>query len=511
MKYSLLLLSLLLLSSCMKQESNELYKNKDAPGSISEKISYHSGYEIHHEKDGSTTLIAGSEKNTCPPGMHPKWLDGCVDDPSYCPEWQTLTGFAGTAFCAKSDDTRSYYERLWSQCAEDSFWYAGCIASITHMQSRWYRLALSETCAENFKIEWYTVVGWLTWCAPSDTYYQKLRASCAEDSCCLSSVNTMEQWRFIEASDGKCTDKLAPNMQRCPTSKTWCQYDFLVKDFWSGFTLEQTDDETILSYSGKVIKTWSHTPPKEVPFVWDEACDIVRKKFEILTRIETTEPLGEIKQRLWDAPLQKDKRECMKEYFWNSAINVEAVDTRFYRISRSYYEWFDFWIYDTIHGNIQRWVGDSIESISSSLTGISLITSQERWEWSDTITLYDSKFSQILSQNTITDINYKLEKYIGNILNKKWWIILKNIELVYKSNWSNYRYEIYTWLVEPKYCKPQQLECEWKKFLVIMVDGNGIYFENSSWDFECKNTKDVIIDSKAIEFLNRKICTIISR
>lgn len=400
MKYSLLLLSLLLLSSCMKQESTELYKNKDASGSISGKISYHSGYEIHHEKDGSTTLIAGSEKNTCPPGMYPKWLDGCVDDPSYCPEWQTLTGFAGTAFCAKSDDTRSYYERLWSQCAEDSFWYAGCIASITHMQSRWYRLALSETCPENFKIEWYTVVGWLTWCAPSDAYYTDLRKSCNWDTCCLSSVDAIEQGKYLETKDGTCIAELAPNMQRCLTSKQWCQHSFLVKDFWSGFTLEQTEERTLLYYYGKLIRDWWHTPPRVYPFIENEWC---QELFETSMQKNPSPPglwgLPFYRKYIWNLFTPEEQKACMKA-FYKESVRIIPYDTRFVSILWSNYQSYNITLYDILSGHshdlLDHW--DRIKKVDFVNDTIQVTTGfTKRVDPTLYTTIFNSSFSGVRS------------------------------------------------------------------------------------------------------------------
>lgn len=400
MKYSLLLLSLLLLSSCMKQESNELYKNKDASGSISEKISYHSEYEIHHEKDGSTTLIAGNEKNTCPPGMYPKWLDGCVKDPEACPEWQTLTGFAGTAFCAKSDDTRSYYERLWSQCAEDSFWYAGCIASITHMQSRWYRLALSETCPENFKIEWYTVAGWYTWCAPSDTYYTDLRKSCNWDTCCLSSVDAIEQGKYLETKDGTCIAELAPNMQRCLTSKQWCQHSFLVKDFWSGFTLEQTKERTTLYYYKKIVRDWSHTPPKVYPFIENEWC---QELFEASMQKNPSPPglWGPpfYRKYIWNLFTPEEQKACMKA-FYKESVRIIPYDTRFVSILWSNYQSYNITIYDIRtgygHDLLDKW--DTVKKIDFVNDTIQVTTGfTKRVDPTLYTTIFNSSFSGVRS------------------------------------------------------------------------------------------------------------------
>ncbi len=401
MKLTLLLIPLILLSSCIKQEV-DISQNTDKFQSGSEQISYHSGYEIHHENDGSTTLIAGSEKNTCPPGMYPKWLDGCVKDPLSCTEWQAMTGFPGSQYCENiTDDPRSYYEKLWSRCAEDSFWYAGCAESIDYMKAHWYRLPLSETCPENFKIDWYTVDGWLTWCAPNDIYYQNLRATCGEESCCLSSVAAMEQWRYLEASDGKCTDRLLPNMQRCPTSKIWCQYNFLAKDFWSGFTLRQNDTKTELFLWKWLIRNWSNKSDT-YPFFWEGWCKVM---FNLSMRktpnpTNSSDPIS-FPKYIWSTFSPEEKTSCMKEYY-TSNIKVKPYNDRFISIEWANHTTYVLSIFDTLTGNMHDFFsdgdGDTLESIRVGTWSIEIDTKfTKRVDPTQYMTIFDESFSGVTS------------------------------------------------------------------------------------------------------------------
>ena len=67
-------------------------------------------YTITKDSSGNTLLITPSGgKNICPPGMYPKWLDGCVKDLPKCEAGKTLTGSLGTQFCeATSENTSSW-------------------------------------------------------------------------------------------------------------------------------------------------------------------------------------------------------------------------------------------------------------------------------------------------------------------------------------------------------------------------------------------------------------------
>ncbi len=185
-----------------------------------------------------------------------------------------------------------------------------------------------------------------------------------------------------------------------PQTTTWT----LIKDFWSGFTLSQTDDETILVYSGKTIKTWSHTPPKNVPFVWDEACIDFFEAMEIVSP-KDREKNKNWKQAIWDRFDENNKKQCMKEYLWKN-LEVFASTMRFFEIRKIQYEGWDTWIYDIKTGNIQElqtlynsaisWSMQIIESAS----WITLLI--EMWYGdTDTRLIYNPDFSELLSKEEI--------------------------------------------------------------------------------------------------------------
>lgn len=172
----------------------------------------------------------------------------------------------------------------------------------------------------------------------------------------------------------------------------------ITKDYWNDFTLSQTDNETTLSYSGIIIKSWSHTPPEKIPFTWDEACTIVWNWFEKLT----SENQSTGKQWVWDALAEKEKKECMKEYFWWNTIDITSINERFYKISRSYYEWYDLWIYDIKSWNLQDITSMGEPSIEITNTGILLKVEYDYGDDRSPIIneyLYDPNFKTLISDS----------------------------------------------------------------------------------------------------------------
>lgn len=168
------------------------------------------------------------------------------------------------------------------------------------------------------------------------------------------------------------------------------------QDFWSGFILSQTEKKTELTYSGKVAKTWLHTPPKDVPFVWDEACSLVWLRFEKLT--PGNQSTG--KQLIWDALTEKEKQECMKESFAKN-ISIEFTpNPRFYSISQSWYDWYNQWIYDTLSWNIQD-LNDSFYMIRSiNVKNNYILIVVEEWQsiWLQYVFVYDKNFTKKITQ-----------------------------------------------------------------------------------------------------------------
>jgi hypothetical protein len=177
-------------------------------------------------------------------------------------------------------------------------------------------------------------------------------------------------------------------------ASTWAA----IQDFWSGFTLSQTDDETILSYSGKVVKTWSHTPPEKVPFVWDEACVDFFEAMNMITLVDRGKDINWI-QTVWEKFDETTKKNCMKEYFWSS-IQVEVLQSRFFKIIQTKYDTAILWIYDTKSENLQQmptiWTLKITESEPWTTVFIDMIY------WDDNMKLlYNKDFSRLLSKEEI--------------------------------------------------------------------------------------------------------------
>lgn len=100
------------------------------------------------------------------------------------------------------------------------------------------------------------------------------------------------------------------------------------------FEILQTNEETQVIYKGKIIKTWTHTPPKDNPFIWDEACSIVWKKFE---RINNGDNMEQKKQQTWDSLTLLEKKDCLKESLMSS-IKFAKIDNRFIQVQKYGYE-----------------------------------------------------------------------------------------------------------------------------------------------------------------------------
>lgn len=184
-----------------------------------------------------------------------------------------------------------------------------------------------------------------------------------------------------------------PGTPAKPTENT---LSWMKKDFWSGFTLTQTEDETTLSYSGKTIETWSNTPPKKLPYTWPENCEIIsRKMAQTPNPTESNDPCS-YTQYIWDWLSETEKKKFMKEYFWKDAIHVEEIDRRFFKI----YDWFDFQIYDIKTWNLQHMLSMWEPSIEVTNTGVELKLDYHHDDGRGDIVnvyFYDSSFHTLIS------------------------------------------------------------------------------------------------------------------
>ena len=313
------------------------------------------------------------------------------------------TNHSGTI--SYSGSQNYYYKLASSYCPEDGPWW--CMESIDIMRHHGYKLAEWWICPIWLKVDGHTVPTWLTWCAPSDAYYTDLRKSCNWDTCCLSSVDAIEQGKYLETKDGTCITELAPNMQRCLTSKQWCQHSFLVKDFWSGFTLEQTKERTLLYYYGKFIRDWSHTPARVYPFIENEWC---QELFEASMQKNPSPPglWGPLFYRkyIWNLFTPEEQKACMKVFYWES-IRVVPYDARFVSILWSNYQSYNITLYDILsgysHDLLDHW--DTIKKVDFENNSIIVTTNYDKKKSVDATqykTAFPLSFTGVL-WTTVTD------------------------------------------------------------------------------------------------------------
>lgn len=167
-----------------------------------------------------------------------------------------------------------------------------------------------------------------------------------------------------------------------------------------GFAITQTDDETILSYSGNTIKTWSHTPPEDTPFVWDDACAIVWVWYERLRSSERSTG----KQWVWDALSDTEKRACMKENLATS-IHVTPISNWIYDIRRTAYEKSQSDIFDTESQTLYTPSRDWDKRVIKTDTNI-FVMIRSSYDENDTLLIFDKEFSFIKSWEKQIDTGY---------------------------------------------------------------------------------------------------------
>ncbi len=424
--YKLLLIPLLFLSSC----TSEWPKNNSSTAKPLVQKNY---YDVLYaecnnldvsEKNGCIVSVEKMRRNgfrevnngTCPDGMVEN-MNKTIWSKRWC-EPNTQKYNSGKTLIESNSgenlptETLSnkypYYYKLASKyCAEDALGSAWCMNGIGIMRYHGYKMSEWWDCPPWLKVDGHTVPGGLTWCAPSDAYYADLRKSCATDVCCLSSVDAMEQGKYLETKDSTCIDELAPNRQRCLSSKQWCQYSFPVKDFWSGFILRQTPERTQLYYYEKLIRDWSHTPPRVYPFVENEWC---QELFESSMRknpnpLDSNSPLS-YRKYIWNLFTAKEQKACMKA-FYSESVRVIPYDNRFVNILWSNYQSYNISLYDTISGNAHDFLGnehwDTVKKIELVDDTIVVKTGfTKRIDTTIYTTIFNSDFSGVVS-TIVTD------------------------------------------------------------------------------------------------------------
>ena len=163
----------------------------------------------------------------------------------------------------------------------------------------------------------------------------------------MENLQLLDSTRSLTLSWNICDIRL----NECLTRSWIKSSDWDIKDFWSSFILSQTDNETIISYSGKTIKTWSHTPPKEVPFVWDEGCKELLAIFDETRKNNINPDNYSWKQKAWDLLSTTKKKTCIADNLSHN-IHTESISPRFFSIIQSHYEWAESDFFDSISWRI---------------------------------------------------------------------------------------------------------------------------------------------------------------
>jgi hypothetical protein len=105
------------------------------------------------------------------------------------------------------------------------------------------------------------------------------------------------------------------------------------------FQLIQKSDTVILEYNNINLKEWSLEVPQELPFVYDEWCELLTNKLiEAQNQTAWSSQPDNWKQWVWEKLSIADKRSCIKENIVRTAF-VENINSDYYYIWKRGYEW----------------------------------------------------------------------------------------------------------------------------------------------------------------------------
>ena len=242
-----------------------------------------------------------------------------------------------------------------------------------------------------------------------------------------------------------------------------------IEDFWSGFTLSTSRNESKLTYNEKIIKEWS---------------DLVK-------------------------------------------IRIVPFDSRFYKIYRDTDNDFQIWLYDIKSGNIHEFwngkAGDIITGIRFDDIWINIDTKYSSWkihlnENPDNFPLekvigmyltFSPDFSKLQSWQYMEYYRkISLEddkKIVIKYFNDSWKnnLILENFQL----KWVYYKNAVYIgWINTWCFQDWEETICMVPKFFVVIDnDGKVVYYDETNWDFECKNMEQSLT-GKVLESVWEKFC-----
>lgn len=162
-----------------------------------------------------------------------------------------------------------------------------------------------------------------------------------------------------------------------------------VQNSWTGPILSHTEDETTLSYNGKILKTWSHTPPNKIPFIWDEGCELLSQKLQS-TPSDIKNMDGE-KQKAWESLTETGKKSCIKENLTRSLRTESTNDSRFISVLQSRYEGYSRTLIDAE-------TGKSIENLQELLVWVTnlnnfiIVHTRSNHDTSDEVLIFSPSF-----------------------------------------------------------------------------------------------------------------------
>jgi hypothetical protein len=139
-----------------------------------------------------------------------------------------------------------------------------------------------------------------------------------------------------------------------------------IKDLWNKFSLNQTLDNTILTYDWKDIYIWKHK--FDNTFLYEDFCTLLMNVWSKW-------------KDFFDKLSEKEKKECFKENIKNT-VSVKKISNTLFNIYRSWYEWYiDNLLFNTTTQKIEGEWFENIFKIETWKNGIFIQLSWKWWYW----------------------------------------------------------------------------------------------------------------------------------